>query len=416
MQRQLKQKLFKHLFGAWLVLSVIIGFVVYYVEIEQVDEWVVSMALSESGKFVESSIGIGDLHEQPKEFLLARMEEMTRHNFVIAELYDRDGNKYIEVVRPGSDVVERRLKLKGHATTASQEIWYEKHQIPEGLFMQVFVPVISSGGEYLGHFEGVYRVDEQILAKIERQVGLSLFIVVMIVLAITVALYPIFIALNRDLIQYSQGLLKANLEVLDVLGGAIAKRDSDTHSHNYRVTIYAIYLAEALKAPSAKIVEWIKGAFLHDVGKIGISDTILLKNGKLSDAEFAIMKTHITHGVDIIKRSSWLTASNEIVRYHHEKYDGSGYMEGLCGEDIPLGARIFAIVDVFDALTSERPYKSAFSLEKTLMIMREGEGTHFDPKLLQIFLQIAEELHRKISAESDEELEQELGTLIKRYF
>ncbi len=412
----MQKKLFKHLFVAWLVLTIIIGSVVYYLEIEQVDEWVVTMALSETKKFVETSIGVGDLHQQPQELLLVRMEEMTRHNFAITELYDRNGDKYLEVVRPDSKVVEEQLKLKGHARPSNKDIWYEKYTIPEGLFLQVFVPIFNEGGEYVGHFEGVYRVDDQTMIKIKRQVVLSLLIVVIIVLVITVVLYPIFLALNRDLIQYSKGLLKANLEVLDVLGGAIAKRDSDTHSHNYRVTIYAILLAEALKSPSVQIIEWIKGAFLHDVGKIAISDTILLKNGKLSDEEFSVMKTHTTHGMDIIRRSSWLIEANDIVRYHHEKYDGSGYMEGLRGEDIPIGARIFAIVDVFDALTSERPYKSAFTLEKTVAIMKESEGTHFDPQLLQVFLQIAEQLHREFSNASDERLEAELSMLIKRYF
>ncbi|WP_346356154.1 HD-GYP domain-containing protein [Azotosporobacter soli] len=416
MQRKHQRKLLKNLFAAWLILSSIIGSVVYYLEMEQIDEWVVSLALAESEKLVESSIHEGTLQQQVKALLHEKMTEMTQRNFLIAELYDQEGNKYLEAVRPGSQSIEERLKEKGHAATVSRNIWYEKQQIPEGLFLQVFVPLINHGGEYVGHFEGVYHVDEAVVGKIKKQVVWSLFLVVMIVLGTTLAMYPIFLALNRDLIQYSRGLLRANLEVLDVLGGAIAKRDSDTHAHNYRVTIYAIYLAERLQVPASQVIEWIKGAFLHDVGKIAISDTILLKNGKLSEEEFSVMKTHTQHGVDIIKRSSWLNAAKEIVCYHHEKYDGSGYLDGLRGDDIPLGARVFAIVDVFDALTSQRPYKKAFSLEKTLEIMREGEGTHFDPLLLQVFLTIAQELHEKFSAANETELEEELALLIKRYF
>ncbi len=416
MQRKHQRKLLKNLFVAWLMLSLSIGGIVYYLEMEQIDEWVVSMALAESEKLVESSIREGTLQQQNKALLHEKMAEMTQRNFLIAELYDQEGNKYLEAIRHGSQAIEERLKVKGHAPTVSRNVWYEKQQIQEGLFLQVFVPLINSGGEYVGHFEGVYHVDEQVVGKIKKQVAGSLCLIVLIILGTTLALYPIFLALNRDLIEYSKGLLRANLEVLDVLGGAIAKRDSDTHAHNYRVTIYAIYLAERLQTPAEQIIEWIKGAFLHDVGKIAISDTILLKNGKLSEAEFSVMKTHTQHGVDIIKRSSWLNEAKEIVCYHHEKYDGSGYLDGVRGGDIPLGARVFAIVDVFDALTSERPYKKAFSLEKTLEIMREGDGTHFDPALLHVFLTIAQELHDKFSAASEAELEKELALLIKRYF
>lgn len=415
MQRQLQRKLIKNLLAAWFVLSIVIGSLVYYLEIEQVDEWVMSMALEETRKFVEDSTATGDFNQQPRDFLLARMQEMTRHNFVIAELYDVEGAKNMEVVREGSAKIEEQLKLKGHDRPTGDHVWYQKQRIAEGVYLQVFVPIFSKNGEKLGHFEGVYRLDAQIISKIERQVGLSLVMVVLIVLAVTVALYPIFLALNRDLIQYSKSLLKANLEVLEVLGGAIAKRDSDTNSHNYRVTIYAIRLAETLGLLPSQIVELIKGAFLHDVGKIAISDTILLKKGKLSEEEFEIMKTHTIHGIDIIKRSSWLTAASEIVRYHHEKYDGGGYMDGQKADAIPFGARVFAIVDVFDALTSERPYKTAFSIEHSLKIMQEGSGTHFDPRILQYFVVMAEELHKEFGNASDEKLEEELGLLINRY-
>ncbi len=416
MNRQLQKKLFQHLFAAWLALSIVIGGFVYYWEMGQVDKWVTGMAFDEMKKFVENSIEPGDLHQQSREKLLTRMKEMTRENFIIAELYDTNGTKYMEVVRDGSRDVEEKLKIRGHTKPTGHDIWYEKQRIDEGLFLQVFVPIISNNNESIGSFEGVYRLNEQVLAKIDRQVWLSLLMVVVIVLVVTVALYPIFLTLNQDLVKYSKGLLNANLEVLEVLGGAIAKRDSDTNSHNYRVTIYTICLAEALGIASAQIANLIKGAFLHDVGKIGISDTILLKKGKLSDEEFAIMKTHTSHGIDIIKQSSWLATSAEILRYHHEKYDGSGYMEGLRGDEIPLAARVFAIVDVFDALTSERPYKDAFTLEDSLKIMMEGSGKHFDPEILQKFILIAEELHKEFRSASDEKLEQELGVLINRYF
>ena len=416
MQRKLQRKIAGHLAAVWLILSLLIGSIVYYMEMSQLDEWIATMALTESARFVEASHGTGDLFPMSREKMLSSLEEMTRHNFVVVELYDRDGVKYLEAFKPGSDAVEKKLNQHEHAAPKGTSIWYQKYRFSEGVFLQVIVPLNNNNGEHWGYFEGVYRMDDQILATVERKVGWSLAMVILITLVTTVALYPIFLALNRDIIRYSQNLFKANFEVLSVLGGAIAKRDSDTLLHNYRVALYSIFLAEKVKVPPNQITELVKGAFLHDVGKIAISDTILLKKGSLTHEEFAIMKTHVNHGVDIIKRSTWLTQAAEVVRYHHEKYDGSGYMEGLRGNAIPLNARIFAIVDVFDALTTKRSYKPVFTLDKTMAIMRNGSGTHFDPEILQAFFQIFAQLHSKYNAASGDVLERELSLLLARYF
>ncbi len=199
-------------------------------------------------------------------------------------------------------------------------------------------------------------------------------------------------------------LLEANLEMLEVLGGAIAKRDSDTSAHNYRVTLLALALAEARGLDRTAVQALMKGSFLHDVGKIGISDTILLKPGRLDHDEFEIMKTHVVHGTDIVARYGWLADSLEIVRSHHEKYDGSGYPDRIAGAAIPLAARIFAIADVFDALTSERPYKKPLAFDDALALMQAERGRHFDPGLLDAFATIAPELYTRISQATPEAL------------
>ncbi len=209
----------------------------------------------------------------------------------------------------------------------------------------------------------------------------------------------------------------ANITLLKVLGGAIAKRDSDTNAHNYRVTIYAICLAQALKLNKSQIRALIKGAFLHDVGKIGISDTILLKPGKLNDKEFKEMQRHVIYGVDIINNSEWLNDAVDVVKFHHEKFDGSGYFSSLVGKKIPLNARIFAIVDVFDALTSIRPYKKAFSYVESINLLRKGSGSHFDPELIQLFEQIAEEHYLQLKIiKTEDGLSKKLDLLMKDYF
>ena len=211
-------------------------------------------------------------------------------------------------------------------------------------------------------------------------------------------------------------LLASNLEMLELLGAMVAKRDSDTSAHNYRVTMYAVWLAEAMGVERANIRALIKGAFLHDIGKIAISDGILLKPGRLDEQEFAIMRTHVAHGLDIIGRSSWLNDAMDVVGYHHEKYDGSGYSAGLAGEAIPLNARIFAIVDVFDALTSLRPYKGSMSVEESLAIITASSGTHFAPEIVEAFTPLALTLYNTLQRLDEPALINAMRELIASYF
>ena len=192
----------------------------------------------------------------------------------------------------------------------------------------------------------------------------ALTVTLVAVLLTTVALYPVILSLNRKVLDFSREVVKGNLEMASVLGAAYCQRDSDTNAHNFRVTLYAIALGEAVGIDATGMRALILGAFLHDVGKIGISDNILLKPAKLDPEEFSIMRTHVTLGLEILQDAEWLQAATDVVGNHHEKFDGTGYPRGLKGEAIPLNARIFAIVDVFDALASERPYKQPMSCGK----------------------------------------------------
>ncbi|SDX43240.1 HD domain-containing protein [Allochromatium warmingii] len=211
-------------------------------------------------------------------------------------------------------------------------------------------------------------------------------------------------------------LLAANLEMLELLGAMVAKRDSDTSAHNYRVTMYSVRLAEAMGLDRADIRSLIKGAFLHDIGKIAIPDSILLKPNRLDEQEFAIMRTHVAHGLDIVGRSSWLKDAMDVVGYHHEKYDGSGYSTGLAGEAIPLTARVFAIVDVFDALTSLRPYKGSMRVEEALTIITESSGTHFAPEVVAAFTPLALTLYESLHQLDEPALIQAMRELVASYF
>ena len=130
-----------------------------------------------------------------------------------------------------------------------------------------------------------------------------------------------------------------------------------------------------------------RGALLHDIGKIGVPDSILLKNGKLNDEEWVVMKKHPVYAFEMLSPIDYLRPALDVPYCHHEKWDGSGYPRGLKGKQIPTSARIFAVVDVYDALTSDRPYRKAWSEEDTLKLISEESGSHFDPEIVEIFLE-----------------------------
>lgn len=166
-------------------------------------------------------------------------------------------------------------------------------------------------------------------------------------------------------------------------------RDPETGAHILRMAHYSRLIAAQLGLPLADQELILKAAPMHDIGKIGIADSILLKPGVLTSDEFEIMKTHARIGFDLLKESesSIFQAAASIALSHHEKYDGSGYPAGLSGEAIPLFGRIVAVADVFDALTSERPYKKAWPVERAKAYLLAGAGGHFDPRCVEVFLQ-----------------------------
>ena len=198
---------------------------------------------------------------------------------------------------------------------------------------------------------------------------------------------------------------------LSVLGSAIAKRDSDTDAHNYRVSLYPARIGQAMGLGRTDMQSLVKGAFLHDVGKLGIPDAILLKPGRLDDGEFTVMQSHVEKGVDIVQRSSWLRDGIAVAGYHHEMYRGGGYPHKLRGEDIPIAACIFAVANVFDALTSARPYKRPLDFDEAMALLEQGRGGHFDPAILDTFAKIARSLYDRYAGREGEGLRDELAAL-----
>jgi len=190
-------------------------------------------------------------------------------------------------------------------------------------------------------------------------------------------------------------------ETLEALGGALDLKDAETEGHCKRVTAFTIAIAKKMKVDPALLPQISRAAFLHDIGKMAIPDRILTKPGPLTDEERVVMRTHCEIGYKMLVRIPFLREAAEIVLAHQEYYDGSGYPRGLAGEDIPLGARIFAIADAVDAMISDRPYRKALSIEHARAEVKRCSGTQFDPKAVEVFLSIPESLWLELHGSVD---------------
>ena len=173
---------------------------------------------------------------------------------------------------------------------------------------------------------------------------------------------------------------------LEALGGALDLKDAETEGHCQRVTAFTISIAKAMKVDPGLLPQIARAAFLHDIGKMAIPDQILRKPGPLTDAEREIMRRHCEIGYSVLVRIPFLREAAEIVLAHQEYYDGAGYPRGLRGEEIPLGARIFAVADTLDAMISDRPYRRALPISAAREEIQRCSGTQFDPKVVEVFL------------------------------
>jgi putative two-component system response regulator len=191
----------------------------------------------------------------------------------------------------------------------------------------------------------------------------------------------------EEMTEARRQIYKAHLDTIRRLTIAAEFKDEVTARHIERIGLYSSVLGEALDMSPGQVETLLHAAPLHDVGKLGIPDHVLLKPGKLDDGEWAVMRTHTTLGSEILagSDSSVIQMGQTIARSHHERWDGSGYPQGLSGTDIPLEARICAVVDFFDALTMDRPYRRALGTDAVLGMMREASGAHFDPDVLDVF-------------------------------
>jgi response regulator RpfG family c-di-GMP phosphodiesterase len=213
----------------------------------------------------------------------------------------------------------------------------------------------------------------------------------------TLSLFASKAAISIENSKLYKDLEDAYFDTVEALANAIEARDRYTAGHTNRVWRMTVKTAQALEWDDTKIKELRMGAILHDVGKIGVPDAILNKQGPLDPNEQEIMKTHPELGVRMIEKVNFLKPAIPYILYHHERWDGAGYPQGLKGEEIPIEGRLLAVADTFDAITSNRPYRKGQSIEKALDEIKKNAGTQFDPQIAEIFLEAAKTINFNIA-------------------
>jgi HD-GYP domain-containing protein (c-di-GMP phosphodiesterase class II) len=293
---------------------------------------------------------------------------------------------------PGFPEALRRAQLGGHPHVArclaerepvSLVEWAAADLTPperavceaRGLRSVLFVPVLVAG-EAVGAFivGSVGRVhafserDVELCRALSHEIGLAL------------ANARLYESLQRS----HEELERAYEETIEGWSLALEMRDDETQGHALRVADLAVELGRGMGMSEEALVHLRRGALLHDIGKMVVPDAILHKPGPLTDEEWAVMRRHPESGRDFLRKVAYLAPALDVPYAHHERWDGSGYPRGLAGEEIPLAARVFAVADSFDALTSDRPYRPAWTEEATLAYIRERAGTHYDPAVVAV--------------------------------
>ena len=276
----------------------------------------------------------------------------------------------------GMAVLERRVihvpNLQSHQTDFLRSPYFGVEN-----FIDYYVVPLFAKGNPLGVMEIFHRsrltADQEWLNFLETLAGQA---------AIAIDSAMMF----RELQQSNGELTLAYEKTIEGWSRALDFRDRETENHTRRVTEMSMRLARRLDVPEGEMIHIQRGGALHDIGKVAIPDGILFKPGPLTDEEWLIMRRHPSIAVELLSPISYLAPAMDIPRSHHEKWDGTGYPDGLAGEDIPLAARIFALADVYDALTSDRPYRPAWSSSNALEYVNQNSGIHFDPNLAPEFI------------------------------
>lgn len=401
-----------------LLLALLASPLSWFVVRQNVEQSTVALAIEESQRLLGHFGAIALSGPGAASHADSAAKALAGGLFDIAEIYDGQGQRLAEAMTSNGLQVEGILLH--HATPNYKSTRYESVNLPDRRWvLRVFVPLRLGNvpeSEVTGYFEGVRIVPEW---QRQRMLSSALSAALMAGLASLLcglAIYPVVVRLSADNERKALEVLDSHISMMEALGRAIAKRDSETGAHNYRVAWIAGSIAEKFGFRGSKMQSLIVGSFLHDVGKIGIPDAILLKPGPLDHDELAIMQTHVQLGEEIVTGIGWLEGANEVVAGHHERWDGTGYPRRLKGEHIPLSARIFAVADVFDALCSRRPYKEPMNFETVMEILERESGSHFDPDVMTEFRPMARKIFDHLADCSEEAASKMLEGRVRKHY
>lgn len=323
------------------------------------------------------------------------------------QMYDRNG-----IVQFSYDRALLRTKVDAADRSAFDRALARDAMISEkqGDDLKLWIPIADGNGRVVG----IVEVSRDWTAQQANILRISMTMAGLTaagMLALFFGLRQLFIRSSRTIERQhrERGDLLERIsrtydESLHALSSALDSRDNETQGHSYRVTAYSWLLGRELGMRGDQLETLIRGALLHDVGKIGIPDAILRKEGPLDDMEWAIMRSHVSMGVHMLEHIDFLKPALEIVRYHHERWDGRGYPTGIGGEAIPLKARIFAVCDSYDAMTSDRPYRSARTHEEAIAELRRCAGTQFCPTCFEAFERLPKEKLEKVRHLSQQDM------------
>ncbi len=333
---------------------------------------ITSVPSSEKILIVDDDEGIRNLFSETLEELGYKCETAENGFECLERIYG--GNIYdivlLDVQMPKLNGIETLKKIKVHSpdlsiiiVSASREIENVRLALKEGAYDYIFKPFD------IQEVQTVIRrtVERANLIKENRDYQQNL---------------------ERKVIGQTQELVGLYANTLEALVLALDLREHETGYHSYRVTEYALTLARRMRLKESDLSVIAKGALLHDIGKIGVPDNILLKPDTLSHDEWGIMKKHPVFGYKLLKKIEFLEEAAQIVLNHHERYDGNGYPQGLSDEDITVGARIFSVVDALDAMTSDRVYRESIPFDRAIETIVNNSGSQFDPEVVKAFIKV----------------------------
>lgn len=330
-------------------------------------------------------------------------KEALTHNVVRIKIWDKNGTILYSddknIIGKTFSVDNNLQQALGGKTTVeminSNKVEPKNNDAKFDKLIEVNVPIkLTGNNSIIGAYELFWDFSEvsQSIKHAYQYIWLLLSVGFTVIFF---AVYTTTKAASRTLDSQSKainnltGRLKRTLEEqLSTLIAALDAKDNYTAGHSLRVADYSLKIGQAIGMTKDRLKTLEQAALLHDIGKIGVPEQVLNKPGSLTEEEFALIKQHPATGASIIQRSADLSAIGEIIRYHHERYDGKGYPDGLQGEEIPLESRIMAVADTFDAMITDRPYRKGIPVEKAISILDEVKGNQLDSSLVDTFLHI----------------------------